>query len=68
MKNDNSKFKKIPGGNIDIDFSKVNGMVWEPGECPWGPEHKCAVKNTSMCDYFEGVEAPDIILCSYNSN
>jgi hypothetical protein len=65
MKNDNSNFIKIPGGNIDIDFSKTEGMSWEPGTCPWGPEHKCAVKNTSMCDYFEGVEAPDIILCSY---
>jgi hypothetical protein len=57
--------QKIKGANIDIDFSKVAFMDWEPGTCPWGPEHKCAVKNTSICDYFDGVEAPDTIICKY---
>ena len=38
---------------MDIDFSP---STWEHGECPWGKEHKCAVKNISICDYFEGIE------------
>lgn len=57
--------KKIKGANMDIDFSKVPGMVWEPGECPWGKEHKCAVKNVSICKYFAGVKYPDVLLCKY---
>jgi hypothetical protein len=39
---------KITGANMDIDLSKVPGMAWEPGTCPWGPEHKCAVKNINL--------------------
>jgi hypothetical protein len=58
--------QKIKGANIDIDFSKVPGMVWEPGQCPKGEGNKCAVKNTSMCEYFGGVEAPDTVLCNYS--
>lgn len=68
MQNDNKKFIKISGANMDIDFTKTPNMTWEPGTCPWGPEHKCAVKNTSVCDYFNGIEDPDIVLCSYNIN
>jgi len=60
--------QKINGANIDIDFSKVTGMSWEPGECPWGPEHKCAIKNISICDYFGGIEAPDTVICNYKRN
>jgi len=57
--------RKIEGANMDIDFSSVPGMDWQPGKCPWGPEHKCAVKNTSICEYFEGIEKLDVVLCSY---
>jgi hypothetical protein len=57
--------QKIKGANLDIDLSKVTGMAWEPGTCPWGPEHRCAVKNTSICDNFGGIEAPDNIICNY---
>ncbi len=28
-------------------------------------EHKCAVKNVSICRYFCGVEYMDKLLCSY---
>ena len=58
---------KIKGGNLDIDFNKVKGMAWEPGKCPWGPEHRCAVKNISICDYFAGIESPDIVLCQFDN-
>lgn len=50
---------------MDIDFSSVPGMDWQPGKCPWGPEHQCAVKNTSICKYFEGIEKLDTVICSY---
>ena len=55
----------INGANMDIDFTSQAGMTWKPGECPWGPEHKCAVKNTSMCKHFRGIEYPDIVICNY---
>ena len=38
------KIRKIKGANMDIDFSSAE---WEQGKCPWGPKHKCAVKNVS---------------------
>lgn len=57
--------RKIKGANMDIDFSEVEGMNWKPGECLWGKGHKCAVKNVSICKYFEGIEKEDTLLCSY---
>jgi len=57
--------RRIGGANMDIDFSKTKGMDWMPGECPWGKNYKCAVKNTSICKYFEGVEKWDTLLCGY---
>ncbi len=59
---DNKKIRKVKGANMDIDFSKAS---WKQDKCPWGPEHKCAVKNTFICDYFEGIEPADIVFCSY---
>jgi hypothetical protein len=56
------KIRKIGGANMDIDFSPAK---WKQGKCPWGKDHKCAVKNTSICDYFEGIEKYDNVLCSY---
>lgn len=50
---------------MDIDFSLAD---WKQGKCPWGPAHKCAIKNVSICDYFEGVEKFDKVLCSYHQN
>jgi len=39
-------------------------------KCPWNiakntDEHKCAVKNTSICKYFCGIQFLDSVLCSY---
>lgn len=28
-------------------------------------KHKCAVKSTSLCKYFSGIEKGDTVLCSY---
>ena len=61
---------KLKGANMDIDLVSGKDISWEQDECPWNKaegncNHKCAVKNTSICDYFEGIEEPDTVLCSY---
>ncbi len=61
------KISKLSGANMDIDFSNKD---WAISECPWNvadktDEHKCAVKNVSICKYFCGVEYMDSVLCSY---
>jgi len=59
------------GANMDIDLATPAGAIgWEQQECPWNRaegsrEHRCAVKNTSLCPYFCGVEYLDTVLCSY---
>ena len=40
------------------------------GSCPWNEaentkEHKCAIKNTSICKFFCGIKYLDSVLCSY---
>lgn len=54
---------------MDIDLIKNENVEWEQDECPWskedGEEHKCAVKNVSICKYFGGIEKPDKVLCTY---
>ncbi|MBO5110705.1 MAG: hypothetical protein J6D21_08310 [Clostridia bacterium] len=62
-----NRIKKLVGGNMDIDFSNKN---WGNSVCPWNmadgtSEHKCAVKDTSICKYFCGVQYLDSVLCSY---
>lgn len=62
---------KLHGANMDIDLATPQGMItWEQAKCPWNvaeetDEHKCAVKNISICQYFCGVEYQDTLLCSY---
>ena len=60
------RVKKLLGANMDIDFSNKN---WGNSVCPWsaedGAEHKCAVKDTSICKYFCGIRYLDSVLCSY---
>ncbi|MDL2300273.1 hypothetical protein LJC01_01365 [Clostridiaceae bacterium OttesenSCG-928-D20] len=63
----NSKIKKLPGSNMDIDFSNAS---FGDSKCPWNiadssGDHKCAVKNISICKYFCGVQYLDSVLCSY---
>ena len=61
------KIKKRMGANMDIDFSNAD---FGNSKCPWNiaentEEHKCAVKNTSICKYFCGIQYLDSVLCSY---
>lgn len=62
-----SRVKKRIGANMDIDFSNAD---FGNTRCPWNDAentdmHKCAVKNTSICPYFCGVQYLDSVLCSY---
>lgn len=62
-----NKIKKIIGANMDIDFSNPN---FGNSNCPWNladntNSHKCAIKNTSICKYFCGIQYLDSVLCSY---
>ena len=67
------KNMKLKGANMDIDLTSAKLVGWKQESCPWNMEektnkHKCAVKNISICKYFRGIEAPDIIKCDYNNN
>ena len=70
MKN-NKIIKKFVGANMDIDLiTEKKNISWKQDKCPWNKadntnEHKCAVKNISICPYFCGIEYLDNILCSY---
>ena len=62
-----NRVNKLKGSNMDIDFSVA---AWGDSKCPWNveentDEHKCAVKNTSICKYFCGIQLLDSVLCSY---
>jgi hypothetical protein len=63
--------RKLGGANMDIDLATPEDRIqWKQGKCPWNEtegtnEHKCAVKNISICRYFCGVEYLDILLCCY---
>jgi len=63
-----SRVKKLMGSNMDIDF--ISDVKFGDSQCPWNVdeetnEHKCAVKNISICKYFCGVQLLDSVLCSY---
>lgn len=66
-----SKIIKLKGANMDIDLvTDEKSIDWEQDKCPWNKiektnEHKCAVKNISICSYFCGVEYEDTLLCCY---
>lgn len=59
---------------MDIDLtSDKSDIDWKQEICPWNKEenikeHKCAIKNISICKYFCGIEYLDTILCSYPTN
>jgi len=62
--------KKLKGANMGIDLIPNPDLSWEQDECPWNvaestKEHRCAVKDVSLCPHFGGVEYPDTLLCSY---
>ena len=63
--------KKLNGANMDIDVATTKSKIpWKQDRCPWNVaentnEHKCAVKNVSICPYFCGIEYLDTLLCCY---
>lgn len=63
--------RKFPGANMDIDLATSPGVLdWIQTPCPWnvaegGTAHRCAIKNTSICPFFCGIEYLDTVLCSY---
>jgi len=63
--------KELKGANMDIDLaSRQEDLHWPQDKCPWNEaegteEHKCAVKNISLCQYFCGIKYPDKVLCCY---
>ena len=56
---------------MDIDLATPEGEIsWEQDVCPWNAAegstaHRCAVKDTSICPYFRGIEPLDTVLCAY---
>ena len=65
----NEKIARRMGANMDIDFSNP---AYGSSRCPWdadepSKEHKCAVKNISICPYFCGIQCLDSVLCSYSN-
>lgn len=64
------KINKLIGANMDIDLCTQSSIDWQQSSCPWNKtginlQHKYAIKNTSICPYFQGVEYLDTVLCSY---
>ncbi len=66
-----SAMNKLAGANMDIDLATPAGQIaWSQAKCPWnalegGDQHRCALKNISICQYFCGVEYPDSLLCCF---
>lgn len=66
-----TSIRKLNGANMDIDLATPQGQIgWEQDRCPWNEaegvnEHRCAVKNESICSYFCGIAYLDKVLCCY---
>ncbi len=66
-----SFIKELKGANMDIYLATPKEVIsWQQDHCPWNEaektnEHKCAVKNTSICRYFCGIEYADTLLCCF---
>ena len=63
------KVRELKGANMDIDLLPNQKITWEQDTCPWNEaentkEHKCAVKDISICKHFRGIKKPDIVLCA----
>jgi hypothetical protein len=62
---------KLVGANMDIDLATPADQIsWQQAKCPWNiaegnDQHRCAVKNVSICPYFCGMEYLDTLLCCY---
>jgi hypothetical protein len=63
-------FLRLKGANFDIDLTSQGMISWRQDVCPWNDKeganlHQCAVKDTSICEYFCGLEYPDTVMCCY---
>lgn len=62
---------KLSGANMDIDLTTTDDQIeWQQDTCPWNllensNQHKCAIKNVSICPYFRGIGYLDVVHCSY---
>lgn len=62
---------RLAGANMDIDLTTPEQHIsWCQVKCPWNiadgtDQHRCAVKNISICPFFCGVEYLDTLLCCY---
>ena len=71
MKEQSTLIRKLSGANMDIDLvTPAVDIAWSQTACPWNvkegmADHRCAVKNISICPFFCGIEYLDIVLCSY---
>ncbi len=67
----NAVIRKLDGANMDIDLATPPDRIqWQQDRCPWNEaeatrEHRCAVKNITICPYFCGIEYMDNVLCCY---
>ena len=66
---ENPRIIELKGANMDIDLVSDN-VAWDQSACPWNEaentkEHKCAVKDVSICKYFRGIRYLDSVLCCY---
>jgi len=62
--------RSLKGANMDIDLVHNRKVTWKQDKCPWNEKdgtksHKCAVKNVSICKYFQGVKKPDVVICAF---
>jgi len=54
--------KKLEGANMGIDLATPGDRIsWRQDKCPWNEaegtsEHRCAMKNVSICYYFCGIK------------
>lgn len=61
----------LAGANMDIDLTTVAGQIaWQQDKCPWNAaeqssNHCCAIKHTFICEFFCGIDYPDIVKCCY---
>ena len=64
------KVQILDGANMDIDLTSSDQTSWKQTKCPRNEadgtnNHKCAVKNVSICDFFCGIQYLDNVKCCY---
>jgi len=59
---------------MDIDLTTPGDRIgWKQDQCPWNQventdQHRCAVKDISICQHFRGVEYLDTVVCNFPNN